>query len=150
MVRNKNVVRLTESELKQIINESVYQYIMENAEDELLGGLGALASGAWNKIKQWGSNVKQTYQQGEAQANNKKIMNYLYQLLQNGTFGQDPQAKTCVDTLVNLMNATFKARFNNQGGGNNSGGTQPDTTTQGGGAQGGANTPPQTGGAPQQ
>lgn len=48
--QNQRQIRLTEQDLHFIVENAVMNVLMENREDELFGGLGALFGGAKNKL----------------------------------------------------------------------------------------------------
>ena len=129
-MRNKNIVRLNEEEFNQLITESVYEYLIENAEDEgLLGGLGAVGKaawngikGAWNKGKQAAQNmanqVKTTYQQGSMAQDNRQIAQQLEQWINAGVFN-NPRAKNLASQLVNMLEQSYQQRFGQASGNQN-------------------------------
>lgn len=56
-MNKKQIVRLTESDLNNIIKESVQQILMENPENELFGGLsrmfGKIGGDAKKGVEKW-------------------------------------------------------------------------------------------------
>lgn len=125
-MENKKVVRLTEADLHQLIENAVYNVLMENEENEgFWGGMGALAKGAgnmaqkaWNTGKQMAqnaaNNIKTTYQQGSMTQDHQKIANQLQQWIQSGVFG-NKRANSLASQLVNMLNAQYQQKFGQQG-----------------------------------
>lgn len=123
---NKQTIRLSESEFHDMIREAVYRTLMENGEDEgFWGGMGALAKGvgngmknAWNKGKemaqQAGQQIANTYQQGSMNQDHQKIANQLQQWIQSGVFGNS-RANSLASQLVNMLNQQYQNRFGKQG-----------------------------------
>lgn len=131
MQQNKNVIRLTESQLNRMIEEAVMETLQEGP---MWNTVKALGRKAWD----YGKNI---YQNEKLKATQQQALKMLDQWRQMGVFGQ--QGSNMFGTVTELrkqlsqtiMGSAPTTAPNNQGGGGQ--GTTPTTNNQGGGNQGG-------------
>ena len=119
-----NKVVITESELHDLVNESVKLYLKENLEDEWFGqnlynGMKNVVGAGVDKIKQAGNTVGAAYYNGAANGQIQKLQNMINQ--------HEAEVKKLQDQIAQLQGkaqgyqnaaaqnqANYQNRFNNQ------------------------------------
>lgn len=134
MTTNKQKLRLTESQLRQMIAECVNEAMQDegffSGMKQLGGwagrgvanaaqGVGQKVKGAWNAGKdaagRMAANAKQQYQMGSQKGDNQKIVNQLEQWIKQGVFA-NPRAKSLASQLVNMLEAGYQQQFGQESG----------------------------------
>lgn len=133
-------VRLTESELHQVINEAVEQVLIDEG---FWGGVQGVGKAAWNGVKNMWGGVKNAWNQGSMNQDQMNALQYVRQVSQQlNTYAQngvlEPQS---VQAAVQALQGVRSNRDKNQP---NQNAEQP---TQGNGQQPMQNQPNQQGGA---
>ena len=127
-------IRLTESELYNMIAEQVNEALQDEGMMDFFRGAGKKigndisngAKTAWNKGKQAAQNaatnvknylnsVNQAGQMSSMNADNQKIADQLETWYKNGVFGNSRQVSSWISGLVNCLNRNFYGRFGQDG-----------------------------------
>ena len=127
-------IRLTESELYNMIAEQVNEALQDEGLMDFFRGAGKKigndisngAKTAWNKGKQAAQNaatnvknyvnsVNQAGQMSSMNADNQKIADQLETWYKNGVFGNSRQVSSWISGLVNCLNRNFYGRFGQDG-----------------------------------
>ena len=127
-------IRLTESELYNMIAEQVNEALQDEGKWDFFLGAGKKigndisngAKTAWNKGKQAAQNaatnvknyvnsVNQAGQMSSMNADNQKIADQLETWYKNGVFGNNRQVSSWISGLVNCLNRNFYERFGQDG-----------------------------------
>ena len=127
-------IRLTESELYNMIAEQVNEALQDEGLMDFFRGAGKKigndisngAKTAWNKGKQAAQNaatnvknyvnsVNQAGQMSSMNADNQKIADQLETWYKNGVFGNSRQVSSWISELVNCLNRNFYGRFGQDG-----------------------------------
>ena len=127
-------IRLTESELYNMIAEQVNEALQDEGMMDFFRGAGKKigndisngAKTAWNKGKQAAQNaatnvknyvnsVNQAGQMSSMNADNQKIADQLETWYKNGVFGNSRQVSSWISGLVNCLNKNFYGRFGQDG-----------------------------------
>lgn len=127
-------IRLTESELYNIIAEQVNEALQDEGMMDFFRGAGKKigndisngAKTAWNKgkqaaqnaatnIKNYANSVNQAGQMSSMNADNQKIADQLETWYKNGVFGNSRQVSSWISGLVNCLNRNFYGRFGQDG-----------------------------------
>ena len=127
-------IRLTESELYNMIAEQVNEALQDEGMMDFVRGAGKKigndisngAKTAWNKGKQAAQNastnvknyvnsVNQAGQMSSMNADNQKIADQLETWYKNGVFGNSRQVSSWISGLVNCLNRNFYGRFGQDG-----------------------------------
>ena len=130
----KQKIRLTESELYNMIAEQVNEALQDEGKWGFLLGAGKKigddisngAKTAWNKgkqaaqnavtnIKNYANSVNQEGQMSSMNADNQKIADQLETWYKNGVFGNSRQVSSWISGLVNCLNRNFYGRFGQDG-----------------------------------
>ena len=130
----KQKIRLTESELYNMIAEQVNEALQDEGKWGFLLGAGKKigddisngAKTAWNKgkqaaqnavtnIKNYANSVNQAGQMSSMNADNQKIADQLETWYKNGVFGNSRQVSSWISGLVNCLNRNFYGRFGQDG-----------------------------------
>lgn len=110
----KKVIRLTEQELKKIIEETT-NYIMENGVEEgFLDKMKGLGQFGANKVQQFGQNIKNKAQQFGAEANDYMQTANMKGEIQNAiqTIEKLLQNKTIVNGYTDRNGNQYKVNVN--------------------------------------
>lgn len=127
-------IRLTESELYNMIAEQVNEALQDEGMMDFFRGAGKKigndisngAKTAWNKgkqaaqnaatnIKNYANSVNQAGQMSSMNADNQKIADQLETWYKNGVFGNSRQVSSWISGLVNCLNRNFYGRFGQDG-----------------------------------
>ena len=127
-------IRLTESELYNMIAEQVNEALQDEGLMDFFRGAGKKigndisngAKTAWNKGKQAAQNaatnvknyvnsVNQAGQMSSMNADNQKIADQLETWYKNGVFGNSRQVSSWISGLVNCLYRNFYGRFGQDG-----------------------------------
>ena len=127
-------IRLTESELYNMIAEQVNEALQDEGKWDFFLGAGKKigndisngAKTAWNKgkqaaqnaatsIKNYANSVNQAGQMSSMNADNQKIADQLETWYKNGVFGNSRQVSSWISGLVNCLNRNFYGRFGQDG-----------------------------------
>lgn len=127
-------IRLTESELYNMIAEQVNEALQDEGMMDFFRGAGKKigndisngAKTAWNKgkqaaqnaatsIKNYANSVNQAGQMSSMNADNQKIADQLETWYKNGVFGNSRQVSSWISGLVNCLNRNFSERFGQDG-----------------------------------
>lgn len=127
-------IRLTESELYNMIAEQVNEALQDEGKWDFFLGAGKKigndisngAKTAWNKgkqaaqnavtsIKNYANSVNQAGQMSSMNADNQKIADQLETWYKNGVFGNSRQVSSWISGLVNCLNRNFSERFGQDG-----------------------------------
>ena len=127
-------IRLTESELYNMIAEQVNEALQDEGKWDFFLGAGKKISNdisngaktAWNKgkqaaqnaatsIKNYANSVNQAGQMSSMNADNQKIADQLETWYKNGVFGNSRQVSSWISGLVNCLNRNFYGRFGQDG-----------------------------------
>lgn len=127
-------IRLTESELYNMIAEQVNETLQDEGMMDFFRGAGKKigndisngAKTAWNKgkqaaqnaatnIKNYANSVNQAGQMSSMNADNQKIADQLETWYKNGVFGNSRQVSSWISGLVNCLNRNFYGRFGQDG-----------------------------------
>ena len=127
-------MKLTESQLKQLITKSINEALEDEGLWDAFKGAGKKmgsditsgAQNAFNKVKQAGQNavqgvknyaqdVKRAGQMSSMNADNQRIADQLQQWYKSGVFGNSRQVSSWVSGLVNCLNRNFSDRFGEDG-----------------------------------
>lgn len=137
----KQIIRITESELHEMIknviteglengdiDEGLWDYIkgagsaVKNKLGKAMGQagdkLGDLANSAGQRMKQAGNAINKQFQdinnagrKASMTGNDQKIANQLIKWYNEGVFGSNPQAKSKISSLINAMKAKYANEF---------------------------------------
>lgn len=127
-------IRLTESELYNMIAEQVNEALQDEGKWNFFLGAGKKigddisngAKTAWNKgkqaaqhaatsIKNYANSVNQAGQMSSMNADNQKIADQLETWYKNGVFGNSRHVSSWISGLVNCLNRNFYERFGQDG-----------------------------------
>lgn len=127
-------IRLTESELYNMIAEQVNEALQDEGMMDFFRGAGKKigndisngAKTAWNKgkqaaqnaatsIKNYANSVNQAGQMSSMNADNQKIADQLETWYKNGVFGNSRQVSSWISGLVDCLNRNFYERFGQDG-----------------------------------
>ena len=102
-----NKVVISEAEIRYLVKESVKNYLRENAEDELLGGLGSIFGSARQNMSNVGHNMANTYRQGnyntQVQRQGNACLKALRNFSETATQANIPELKNNITRAYELI-----------------------------------------------